>query len=1505
MKRVLYAVVILLVMPLAAVAQESEDGGGFLTRTIEGLLSGAGREVRLEGFAGALSSEASFERLTIADDQGVWLTVEDVTLVWSRLSLLRGQLQVDRLTARSIDLPRLSQAPAEETVDIPDAEAKPFALPELPVSVNIDEVSIEKVTIGEPVIGVAAELALKASAQLDDDAARLDLLAERLDGQTGRFGIIAGFVRDTSEITVDVDLTEDAGGLVAGLMNLPGRPSVDLKVAGAGPIDDFTADIAMATDGQDRLTGQVSLRGQPIVAEEDQPDRRILATLSGDLTSLIAPEYRDFFGPDVGLSLAALQRAGGGLDVSDFELTSLAANVSGALRLNSDYWPSFIALDGAIRSASGAPVLLPGSNAGVSVGEVTLQVDFDAALGESLQGGLYITGLEHPQARIAQARLDLDGTLRGAAGTVGQLLTDITLTAEGLELNDPGLASAVGQALSASAALTYIEGQPIRIEDLAVDGADYRLAGEVVVQGLEAGFPTRLDLTVNSDDLSRFAGLSGQSLEGAAALGVAGSLTPLSGMFNLQIDGTTDDLAVGIPRADAVLAGRTSLAVQVQRDETGSFLRGLALRNDALDVTADAELKSEGSNATASARLQDLALVLPGRSGPVTLEAAATQEAQGWRVDAEARAPYDISLLVAGLATGPDTDLQVNVRVPDIEPLAPGVTGALTATGRLWQTDEGARVDFTADGPYAARVDVEGLATGPDMSVDFDLVLPDLNPIVPAIEGGVSAQGRVWQGATGYEIDARADGPYALEAAVSGIATGLDAALTFTLSLPDVQPLVPTVSGSLVAQGRVWQTDKGYEVDVAADGPYALRASVAGLATGADAALRFDVNLPDVAPLAPTVSGPLAARGVLRQANTGYEIDVTADGPYAATAAVSGLATGPQAALDFSVALPDLQPLVPSVSGPLDARGRLWQTPEGYEVDVTARGPQSAEATVKGLAIAEAMDLTYVLAVPRVQAFVPAVPGALQSSGRLWQTEQGYNVDVTADGPYAAKVAVEGLATGPDAAVTFSASVPNIALVVPGINGPLSVAGDARRAVDSWQLDTRLAGPSNAGASARGAVKDDGTLDLAIEGLVPLGLSAPFLAPRSLTGRADFDLAVQGAPALSSVSGRISTSGASFTAPNLRLAVTGIDTSVNLSGARADLTMRGDVSTGGQLSVDGGVGLDGDLPADLQIALRDVILTDPRLYSTVINGDLGIDGPLAGGAQISGTINVGETLVTVPAGLVGIGEIPDISHEGAPSRVTLTRERAGVIPQPKSEASASGGAAFGLDIAVNAPSRLFVRGRGLDAELGGSLTLTGSTAQVISAGRFELLRGRIDILAKRFQLDEGIAEFQGDFIPYLRFVTTSTTRNGTASVILEGPADDPEITFESTPAAPQDEVLAQLLFGADLSDISAFQAVQLANAVAVLSGGKSIGLVSNLREGFGLDDFDITTTDSGETAVRAGKYISEDIYTDITAAGNGQSEISLNFDLTDSLKAKGTVQSDGTTGLGIFFERDY
>ena len=57
-------------MPLAAVADSASDKD-FLMSWLQDSLSGAGRVVTIDGFAGALSTQASLTQLTIADAQGV------------------------------------------------------------------------------------------------------------------------------------------------------------------------------------------------------------------------------------------------------------------------------------------------------------------------------------------------------------------------------------------------------------------------------------------------------------------------------------------------------------------------------------------------------------------------------------------------------------------------------------------------------------------------------------------------------------------------------------------------------------------------------------------------------------------------------------------------------------------------------------------------------------------------------------------------------------------------------------------------------------------------------------------------------------------------------------------------------------------------------------------------------------------------------------------------------------------------------------------------------------------------------------------------------------------------------------------------------------------------------------------------------------------------------------------------------------------------------------------
>ena len=54
-----------------------------------------------------------------------------------------------------------------------------------------------------------------------------------------------------------------------------------------------------------------------------------------------------------------------------------------------------------------------------------------------------------------------------------------------------------------------------------------------------------------------------------------------------------------------------------------------------------------------------------------------------------------------------------------------------------------------------------------------------------------------------------------------------------------------------------------------------------------------------------------------------------------------------------------------------------------------------------------------------------------------------------------------------------------------------------------------------------------------------------------------------------------------------------------------------------------------------------------------------------------------------------------------------------------------------------------------------------------------------------------------------------------------------------------------------------------------------------------------------------GKYISENIYTDVTVNTAGETEINLNLNVSRSITVRGRVGSDGGTGIGVYIERDY
>lgn len=491
--------------------------------------------------------------------------------------------------------------------------------------------------------------------------------------------------------------------------------------------------------------------------------------------------------------------------------------------------------------------------------------------------------------------------------------------------------------------------------------------------------------------------------------------------------------------------------------------------------------------------------------------------------------------------------------------------------------------------------------------------------------------------------------------------------------------------------------------------------------------------------------------------------------------------------------------------------------------------------------------------------------------------------------------------------MAVKARLANLALLASSFPGPVTAEGTLSQVAKGYALDLALRGPGGIDAKLKGQVAQDlASADLTASGGARAELINPLILPRSVSGPVRFDLALKGPLKLGSLSGRISVANGQIAAPLLGISATNAGLNASFAGGQAKIDGQMTVG-GGTIKLAGPVSLLPPYNSDVQVTIDRVGLKDPELYTTHASGALSLKGPLAGGASISGRIRLGTTEIRVPsAGLGGSDTIPQgLVQEGASAPVLSTLKRAGLGAKPKPRDTSPPAHPFPLNIVISAPDQVYIRGRGLDAELGGRLSLTGTTANIIPIGGFDLRRGRLEILGKRLDLTEGSLRLQGRFVPWVHLVATSTNNGVTTMVNVEGEATDPKITFSSSPSLPQEEVLSQLLFGQGLSKISPFQAAQLASAVATLAGKGGEGIISKLRRSFGLDDLDIQTNQQGQTSVKLGKYISKRLYTDVTVGQGGTSQVDLNLNVTKSVTLKGSAASDGNTGIGVYYQRDY
>ncbi|KAA8606436.1 hypothetical protein AL036_14425 [Salipiger aestuarii] len=1598
MKRFLLLLSLLFCLSAPALAQDGDDGGTALERLIENALSSDGMTVNVSGFRGALSSEATLERMTIADDQGIWLTLENATLDWSRTALLTGRVQVEELSAARLAIDRLPAGNGD--LSDPEASGTAFSLPDLPVSVNIGRFAIDRLELGQPVIGEALAARIEGAAQLAGGDGTVELSLQRVDERSDSVQLSGSYANETEVLSLNLTLDEAAGGLLATRLGLPGAPALLLDVQGNGPLDDFAADIRLASDGTDRLTGQVRLQGA------DNGGRRFAADLSGDLRPFLPQEQRAILGETQTLVASGMMDSAGALDLDRLQLTAAQMTLDGAIRIGADGWPERLDLDGRIASDDGQPVTLAFTSDVTRVDGATLTLSYDRAQGDDLVLSVRASGVERPEMTLNEARIDLIATLSPNIDSAlpGQVAGRLTLDASGLDFADASLSQAAGDVLTGRLDIDWQEGAPLRLSDIDLNGAGVRIEGGVEFAGLTQGADPTVspDLRANIQGLDRFSGLANRTLGGAATLAVAGDYEPVSGRFDLTANGITTDLVTGTAQLDGLLTGEVAVDLAVARNESGLSVRQAVIDGQAIQLDASGRLATGQSSGRFDITLPDLSLVQDGASGALSAQGTIQEGEAAYALDLTAAGPGGMRM--DGVLTAAKAE---NGSIGGAGFTGNTVIDDLSAFAALAQRDLDGALRFDGAGSYtfgSGYFDARGSLVTQDLAVG----IPQVDGL---LTGTTRAEVDVLRDETGIIINTgRIAGPGIRANASGTILTG-DSRASFDITLPDLSIVAPGASGVLSAQGTLIEDAGTYTLDLTAAGPGDTRidgtVTADKAADGSIARVGFDgkADARDLDAFSELVgrelggslsfdgtggytfaNGFFESKGSLVTADlrvgisqvdgllagtTTAEVDVVrdadgivinqaqVDGPGIRMTAEGSVATGASRAT-FDLTLPDLSLAAPGTSGSANVMGTLTEGADAYLLDFTASGPGQTRANgtvtaaktdaggigtvgfdgtagadrLSALAPLTGQNLRGSLNFDGTGSYTPA-SGAFSADGAITTQDLGLGIAaadaliggsgravVSASRDAAGTITVNRLdvTTGQITAnasgsldaqggsqLTFDLALANLGVIVPQLPGRATAQGTiGATGSGPYQVNTSITAPGGSRATISGSLArafDSGNLD--IDGTAPLDLANTFIEPNLLSGTAQLNLALNGPLAVSSLSGTVTVNGADMVLPGPALSLSGLDLAARLGGGQVQLTLNGGLSTSGTFTTTGTIGLTAPYRADLAVQLNDLLLQDRRLYQATAGGTVTVQGPLLTGPAIGGDILIEQAEIRIPETGLGPGSRSfTLTHIAEPADVRRTRDRAGLLDQAQRDRQ---GPAYvlPLNLTIRAPSQIFVRGRGLDAELGGTLTLRGTTADIIPDGRFDLIRGRLDILGQRLTLDKAILRMTGNFIPTIDVEATTQANDVDITVSVTGEATSPEVAFSSSPSRPEEEVLALLLFGRDVSELSAFQALQIAAAVNTLAGKGGAGIVGNLRQGFGLDDLDVTTDAEGNAALSLGKYITDQIYTDVEVDSSGETSVNLNIQLRRNLKARGIVSSTGNSGVGVFYEKDY
>lgn len=1425
---------------IGIVLSQTGPGKRAVTHVIERQLSERlDMPVKIENVTGLVPFNMHIDSISIDDDKGRWLYIEDINLVMQGRRLLARNVQIDQMSAGLVSLERLPKSPPKQ----PDKD-KPFSLPKLPKSLpdlDVDEFRVDRVVFGEAIYPDAASLNVKG--QVSTDGAprtmRANLSVEQLTGppMTGAFNLT--LTTEPPALDIDAEYNEPQDGPLTNVLGYDAGPT-QIGVRGQGPLENWNGavtvvaggdqlvDIAVTTQGREQPVLQADGRvwAPPVVrAKADMPVLEVENQIA--LTArFVSAENIDIQQAAVTSALAAIRASGHIYPQSDTLDISFSANVEDLAATvpasDGQHVAGRVAATGTVTGAFGEPrvdVTLNGEN-----------VSFNKARAEAVSGDFVLVQGETMQF--------------SGKGTT-------TNVAYGEAFAEEQLAWAFETEFGA--------GDTVVVETLSIEGRGLSVAGSGRYEGEAKA--AKFDLTANVQEL---ANLTDGQMQGAGNLSATGDIAVADGTGTAQIQGAFQGLA-GLPDAPAALVGE-SLTV------TGN----LVLVDDVVRVS---DLKVQGDNAALAAE------------GSYQTQSKAVDATWAFNMPELAplasvlKRPVSGSLAVAGDVDGAYPVLAVTARIEgekvlvDQQPLSIQ-TARLDARG---VPDQPAGELALVLGWRGETLEAEAQFA----SEENELRLTPLRVQAPqtAVTGAltVNTETQIITGDLAAESDNLAWLGSLMGEPLAG-AVSADVALN---AVADKQAIEVEANAQSLESPWLNAETVAFKADINdARGTPSGTASLT-LANAARDGLALDA-------LRANVNGSLDKANMDLEASGTYRkpFNIDAAGTWAQSSFTLGALDGTWG----EYLIETTEPLVVTAADKRVAASNVaLRVGNGRIAGDLAYSPDSisAQATLLQFPL-------NVLPVSETRSLQGTAEGSLRVQGtpaapQIQMDLRAINVE-----------AVPSIEDLPLAEVTTNVSYSD---------NRMQVAYTIARIVDAPVTGT-LSLPMMLSLSPfKAQVLRDQPLggDLNFDGKLDALGALLELDTRRIAGDLEVAYRLDGTVAAPQLTGEASVSNGEFEDVVNGVTVQNIGAILRGDGLQLELVdVRATDASNGTLSATGRINLSPDehYPLEASLTLENFAVVRRDDITASASGTVSIAGT-AEQSKVGGDLTVGPAEIYLreptPRAVVGL----DVTEINVPGEPEVTEE-----PQPQAVSAADRPSALqnvALQVALSVPGHVNVRGYGIESEWQGDLDITGHAREPKVVGQIRLVRGRMTFLGRTFDLTEGTIALAGAVppVPVIDLKAEADAEDITAVVAISGPVKSPTITLESTPPLPQDEILARLLFGRDVSSITPLQAVQLAQAANELAQGPgALNVLEQTRKALGLEMLSITEVGGGNgpaaTGIEAGKYIGKGVHLQVEQGFGAESgKVKVKAEISENVSVESSVGQKSGADIELQWKKDY